>query len=217
MISVVMPTLWRGEHYKTMLPLLDAHPLIGEIFIINNNCPATDHETLGKLTKLVHFQTKGNLFVNPSWNYGVKHGCFDKVCLYSDDVLFDIKCLEAVNEQLTPENGIFGFHNTSIFPDMSCVFFCDWETPKVVPTNSLHYRFGICMFMHKESYYEIPNQFKIYYGDTYLFEENVKRGKQNYRIENYYAITPMSVTSKSAEFKGVLEKEKEEYGKLCFL
>lgn len=211
MISVVMPTMWKGEYYKRMLPMLDAHPLVGEIFIINNNCPATDHETLSKLTKLAHFQTKGNLFVNPSWNYGVHHGCFDKVCLYSDDVLFDINCLEEVYDKLTPENGVIGFHESSIFPNEESIYFCDWENPQITPIDSMHSRFGICMFMNKQSYYEIPYKLKIFYGDTFLFDQNKKMQKQNWQIQNYYAVTPMSTTSK--QFKSILEQEHQYYEK----
>jgi len=109
MISIIMPTLWKGEYYKKMLPLLDSHPLVGEIFIINNNVPETDYETLEKLNKLVHYKTYTNMYVNPSWNYGARYSCFDKLCLYSDDVLFDIKVIDDVYPYITENNGVTGF------------------------------------------------------------------------------------------------------------
>ena len=54
MISVIIPTMWKAEHLKRMLPMLDAHPLIGEIILIDNDRLKTDHELLKKISKLVH-------------------------------------------------------------------------------------------------------------------------------------------------------------------
>ncbi len=209
MISIVMPTLWKGEYYKQMLPLLDAHPLVGEIFIINNNMPDTDEETLSKLKKITHYKTHGNMYVNPSWNYGVRYSSFDKICLYSDDVLFEPKVIDDVYPYITSENGVTGFAFETISEKETPIEFSDWETPKVVPTTMFHYRFGICMFIHKESYIPISKEYKVYYGDSTLFDGNILNGKQNYRLENYKVQTRMGTSSKL--FNKVVERDHEAY------
>ena len=96
-----------------MLPIFNDHPLIGEIIIIDNAPHKTDQEIF-KLEKVRYFAQTKNLYVNPSWNLGVELSNFDILCLYSDDVLFDINCLEEVYDKLTPENGVIGFHESSI-------------------------------------------------------------------------------------------------------
>lgn len=209
MISIIMPTLWKGEYYKKMLPLLDSHPLVGEILIINNDVNQTDHETLNKLTKLVLYNANTNLYVNQSWNYGANRSSFDKLCLYSDDVLFDLKVIDDVYSFLTKNNGVTGFAFETISENNIPIDFMDWETPKIVETTLFHYRFGICMFVHKESYIQIPEEYRIYYGDSTLFDGNILNGKKNFRIENYYVMTKMRSSSKN--FNDIIELDHQAY------
>jgi len=207
MISVIVPTMWRGEYYKQMLPLLDKHSLVSEIFIIDNDFNKTDYDTINKLNKIIHHKPCENLYVNPSWNYGVAHCNADKICLYSDDVFFDITCLELVYEYLTPENGVIGFDQTSVFKNIDSVYFSEWESKNMTISNNMHHLFGICMFMHKNSYHPIPDNYKIFYGDTFLYNKNMQNGKFNWNINNFYAVTSMGSTSNSEEFKNIVLEE----------
>jgi len=214
MISVIMPTLWRGEYHKRMLPIFNDHPLIGEIIIIDNAPHKTDQEIF-KLEKVRYFAQTKNLYVNPSWNLGVELSNFDILCLYSDDVLFDPKCIEEAAKVCTPRGGIAGFAIETISEShQELDFLAPWEEMKITASNSMHYRFGICMFMHKQSYYKIPEQLKIYYGDAYLFDQNVIDGKTNFKIEGCPVITKMRTTSKSKELLEIIESDKREYAKI---
>lgn len=214
MISVIMPTMWKGDHWKKMIPLLDVNPLIGEIIIVdndqNNNFMFKQH----LYNKIKHLKSDVNLFVNPSWNLGVSISKFENICLLSDDVFFDINCLNSVFEKITPENGLIGFSSSSIFVNEESIFFSEWEQKTINPINHIHHKFGICMFLHKSNYRTIPENLKIFYGDTFLFSQNIKRRKQNWQIENYFAVTAMGTTSKSDEFKGFFAEEKENFIKL---
>ena len=87
MISIIMPTLWKGEHYKKMLPQLDSHPLVGEIIVVDNDTTSTDQQIFN-LKKLKYLPQKENVYVNPAWNLAVLEATCDSICLYSDDVLF---------------------------------------------------------------------------------------------------------------------------------
>lgn len=211
MFSLVMPTLWKGELYKRMLPVLNDHPLIGEIIIIDNDPKNSDFPVLS-LSKVKHYPQKQNVYVNPAWNLGVELSKFEKICLYSDDVFFDTKCLELVNETCIPDNGIVGFSMETISENHhSLDFLAPWEQLRVVQTPSMHYRFGICMFMHKQSYYTIPEEYKIYYGDSYIFDQNIFNGKNNFKIDGCPVITSMSTTSK--QFNEITEMDTEIYKK----
>lgn len=203
MISVIMPTIWKAHHYKRMLSILNAHPLIGEILIIDNDTSNTDQEVL-KLDKVIHHPQPQNLYVNPSWNLGVKLAKYDRICLYSDDMQFDASCLETVYEYMTPENGMLGFSEDSI-SEMFDEIFDLGPTSVIEVARSMHYRYGICMFMHKESYYEIPDMYKIYCGDQYIWDKNMQNKKVNYQIADSLALTQMRTSSKL--FQDILDQD----------
>ena len=156
MISIVMPTLWKGEFYKKMLPILSAHELVGEIIIIDNSPDNVDKEILS-LEKIKYLPQKENIFVNPAWNLGVEVSSYDRICLYSDDVLFDPSVIDAVYPFMSEDKGITGFAYESISENHQSLFRADWEIPQIVPTWTFHYRFGICMFMHKNSFHKISD------------------------------------------------------------
>jgi hypothetical protein len=211
MISVIMPTLWKGEYYKRMLPVLNDHPLIGEIIIIDNNVNETD-QAIVQLSKVRHIKQAENIYVNPAWNLGVQLSQYERICLYSDDVLFDTKCLESVYQKCTPDNGIIAFSLETIsekHDDLEFITssFAPWETMEIKPVNYMHYRFGICMFMHKTSYYTISEEYKIYYGDTHLFDNNVINSKQNFVISACAVATKMKSTTKF--FNEVVENDRK--------
>lgn len=215
MISVIMPTIWKGEYYKQMLPVLNNHPLIGEIIVIDNNVNDTD-ESITKLSKIKHIKQKENIYVNPAWNIGVKIAQYDCICLYSDDVLFDTTCLELIYQYCKSEYGITAFSLETISEKSdnlefikSC--FAPWESMQINAVNFMHYRFGICMFMHKTSYFDIPEEYKIYYGDTYLFDNNVLKGKQNFIVSGCAVATKMKSSSKF--FDEVIENDKKYFYK----
>lgn len=208
-----MPTLWKGEYYKQMLPILNEHKLVHEIVIIDNDPSSSDQEIL-KLSKVRHLPQEENIYVNPAWNLAVEESTQDVICLYSDDVLFDIKCLEMVYEKCKPENGMVGFGLETISEktdnlELLANQLASWETMQVSPCTFMHYRFGICLFMHKNAYYKIPEEYKIYYGDTYLFDQNVLNGKQNFKIDGCAVATKMKSTSKL--FDEVVESDKKKF------
>lgn len=211
MISIVMPTLWKGEFYKKMLPILSAHELVGEIIIIDNNPDDVDNEILS-LEKIKYLPQKENIYVNPAWNLGVEVSSCDSICLYSDDVLFDIKCLEMVYDKCKPDNGMIGFSLETISEKSDDLNFISsqlapWEFMRVTPCTFMHYRFGICLFMHKNAYFKIPEEYKIYYGDTHLFDQNVLNGRQNYKVDGCAVATKMKSTTKL--FNEIVENDKK--------
>ena len=207
MISIVMPTLWKGKFYKEMLPILSAHELVGEIIIIDNDPDNVDKEIVS-LKKIKYLPQKENIYVNPAWNLGVEVSSYDRICLYSDDVLFDPSVIDAVYPFMSEDKGITGFAYESISENRS-LFRAEWEIPRIAPTWTFHYRFGICMFMHKNSFHKISDDYKIFYGDTHQFDVNSSLNRQNYRIENYACMTKMK--SSSRNFNSITEEDSRKY------
>ena len=224
MISVIVPTMWKAlEYTKPFLRVLDDHPLIGEILLIDNDSTKKDDEFLQSLKKLNYWSfEEGNIFVNPAWNWGAKNAKHDKLFIINDDVLINLSQLEKIYDEITPDKGMIGFSYLSY-----CTYTLDaYETlknsgfgedisfesidPRKFPKNSgmPHPFYGSAYFIHKESYFQIPKDFRIYYGDLYIYLCNLKKGNKNYMIEDGLVMTQYSSTVATSSFvKDILNHE----------
>lgn len=223
MISVIVPTMWKPLHMLRMLPMLDQHPLVGEIIIIDNDRSKTNHDLLKTLNKLVYWSfEEGNIFVNPAWNWGVKISKYDKLFILNDDCLINIAEFQKIYDMITPDVGLIGFSKLSY-----CTYTLDaFDTlsnsgfgvgleilpvdPRMYPKTSgmPHVYYGSAMFVHKQNFIPIPEEFKIYYGDLFLYISFLKQGLHNYEIENGLVMTDNSATV-STIAKSLINAESE--------
>lgn len=209
MISVIIPTMWRPQHMLRMIPMLDDHPLIGEIILIDNDRSKTNHEFLKKIKKLNYWTFKeGNIFVNPAWNIGYKLAKYDKLFILNDDCLINISQLDKIYDQITTEKGMIGFSALSYCTYTTDAFDTLCESgfgeeisfehidPRNFPTRSgmPHAFYGSAFFIHKNNYHIIPEDFKIYYGDLFIYVSNLKNNILNYTIEDGLVMTHYSAT-----------------------
>lgn len=224
MISVIMPTMWRAPHYKKMFPLLDKHPLVGEIIVIDNDTSQTDQSILD-LKKIVYLPQKENIYVNPAWNLGVSVSKYDELLILNDDCVINPSCLTQIIWKISSDKGIFGFSELSYcgysfetFDQLcsmglgSTVEFEEVDVLNNTQNSGMpHFSYGSVIFLHKQSYYTIPEEFKIYYGDLFIFWMNLKHNKINYTIENGLVCTKMSstVSSKNPQIESQMEYEKK--------
>jgi glycosyltransferase involved in cell wall biosynthesis len=169
LFSLIIPTMWKQMKYlRKMLPVYNDEKLIGEILIVNNAKNRFDLNKIKSFSKVRIINDGNNLYVNPSWNFGVQAAKYDKVIIANDDIYFEGlgKVLELVDAKLS-KNKIFGFAEN-----------CFYQKQKL----SLHLRepeegykahgFGMFMIMEKDSYHEIPNEIKIWCGDRLLYYMN---------------------------------------------
>ena len=224
MISVIVPTMWRAPHYKKMFPLLDKHPLVGEIIVIDNDTSQTDQSILD-LKKIVYLPQKENIYVNPAWNLGVSVSKYDELLILNDDCLINPSCLTQIIWKISPDKGIFGFSELSYcsysfetFDQLcsmglgSAVEFEEVDVSNNKKNSGMpHFSYGSAMFLHKQNYYTIPEEFKIYYGDLFIFLMNLKHNKINYTIEDGLVCTNMSstVSSKNSPIESQIEYERK--------
>lgn len=202
MISVIIPTLWKAKELHQMIPQLIENKKVGEIIIIDN---AATEERLPDIffSEKVKIFSKGyNIYVNPSWNFGVEKASYDKICLMSDDVLFDPDVFDLVCPKITEKVGTIGPHGKGIKD-----FFVKSPLMRVEPSDKFWHGYGTLIFLHKKNFLPIPEELLIYYGDLWLYDYNALRGKQNYFINKFCVQTKMGTTSQL--FKPQLEKEKE--------
>lgn len=202
MISVIIPTMWKCENFKSkkMLYDLSNHPLIGEIILIDNS---ENFEIDIDIPKVFHIKEDKNTYVNPAWNKGVQLSKYDKLLILNDDVETDLEIIDLTYEHITNDKGIIG-------AGVSC-----WQYKGGTPAiNYLKYReacYGCLMFIHKESYTPIPEDIKIWHGDDFLF---FRSGKPNYEIVNWKMWGDSEQTSGLEEFNSIKENDTKIYNNL---
>lgn len=223
MISVIIPTMWRAVDYtKPMMAALDQHPLVGEIILIDNDRSKTEHEFLKTISKLTYWCfEEGNIYVNPAWNFGAKVAKFDKLFILNDDCLLNIKQLDKIYDEITPDKGMIAFSGLSYctytieaFDSLCNSGFGEEISLEIIDPKQYsrtsgmpHPFYGSAYFIHKESYYEIPKEFKIYYGDLFIYVSNLKNGKGNYLIDDGLVMTQYSSTVSTTPIKDILVYE----------
>jgi len=199
MISVIIPTMWKCKILNNTLYELSKHNLVGEIILIDN----TDNKTILDIPKVNHILEGNNTFVNPAWNKGVKLAKYDKLLILNDDVETEWGVIDLVYNHITEDIGLIG-------AGISC-----WQYTGGIPCiNPISYRpncYGCLMFIHKNSYKEIPESLKIHYGDDWLFE---KSNRPNYQIINWKMGGDSEQTSGLSEFNQIKEDDKKIYNHL---
>lgn len=191
-LSVVIPTLQINlELLNNLIKALSNDSSVTEIIIIDNSTKGYTNEN-NKVRVII---PEENLFVNPSWNLGVKEAKNDIVALLNDDIIIpDNFCSEIVSK-LTPEIGVVGYSENFVTitqdlrekPAKSEIEF------KEIIGRPDHW--GIAIFFYKSSYFEIPKGLKIHFGDDWLIHKNLKAKRKNYIVvgQKIYHYSSMSV------------------------
>lgn len=180
--SIIIPTMWRGKELKDMLAIYDAEPHVGEVIVIDNE-PGKYDKLPFKKVRLV---TKGhNLYVNPSWNWGVKLSKYSYIIIANDDLFIPADKLAE----------LFNILDTKLKPGM--IFGPHYKMSKgrlriKHLIGRMNRGFGTYMILHKDSYNFIPEDLKLWRGDYMQFISN-----KPYSIQGLGITSEMSVTLKS--------------------
>lgn len=157
MYSFVIPTMWMSNRLSYMLEQYEADDNVQEVIIIDNKTESAID--LSPYKKVVHIPQEKNIFVNPAWNLGVSVAKSEYVVICNDDITFDSKSL---NEFLLNEinESIIGTHPVS--------FYQGHDTMSIEDGSHVGYGWGVLMYMKKKNYIQIPDEFKIWFGDDIL-------------------------------------------------
>lgn len=214
MITVIVPTMWRGQELTLMLPQLNDHPLVGEIILIDN-CPAEKNENLANLSKVRYLTFGKNIYVVPAWNCGWKLAKHDKLMFINDDVMFDIAIVEAMDNKISPDVGTVTINVDFVRAYVDLTANHNLVEQKEIYFNKitrLRNRAAIITGIHKTVYEEIPEELLIHYGDYFLFKICELRNKCNLNLSGAIARTVMSTTVKM--FSGITDYEYTIFRKL---
>jgi hypothetical protein len=190
-----------------MLFVYNSIPKVGEIVLIDN---ATENKPdLSNFDKL-RVITKGeNLFVNPSWKFGVQESKFNNIVLVNDDITIgdNITYLFELVSNLLRENVVIG-------PSEKCYIKEESSTAikfiKVTKKHKMNYGFGVFMFMKKSTFINtpIPNELLVWRGDRILHLRN-----KVLCFEGINIVTRMRGTTSKINLTGFAEREKLVFNK----
>jgi len=202
-VSAIIPTLWKAKEFTDhLVDVLIEDESVGEIIIIDN-APADfsyDNE------KVVMLRQEENLYVNPSWNLGVEEAAYDKFIILNDDIIIPYNFVFELESMLTPDKGVVGIDAASVIKvdnfSSKNITFLDRKI-ELKPIENRDWGFGIVIAGHKKSYYKIPENIRIWYGDDYLVQMNNEHHKTNYIVDDLPIFTMMSTTSDMEEFNEI--------------
>lgn len=200
--SVIIPTLWKSDKIYNLLNNLNNVESVGEIILIDNN-KQFHNNFKESLSKLLLIQPKENLYVNPSWNLGIKVSNNDLICVCNDDIDFNTNIFQYILEN-KETLGIVGQCEENYKNDFS-------DPYELEETNTRFWGWGCLFFINKKDWIEIPDQLKIWCGDDFIFHKN---NTKKYIIKNFSIKTNMSTSSDSQEFESVRNNDMEEYKKI---
>ena len=210
-VSAIIPTLWKAKEFLDhLVDVLIEDESVGEIIIIDNAFADFSYDN----EKVFILRQEENIYVNPSWNLGIEESECDKFIILNDDIIIPYNFISQLQYLLTEDKGVVGIDRKSVikedsFKDESVTFL----DRKIVlkPLNDRTWGFGIVIAGHKKSYYKVPENICIWYGDDYLVNMNIEAGKINYVIDDLPIFTKMSTTSDLEEFNEIKEIDKLMY------
>lgn len=162
--SMIIPTMWVIESFNQTIKEYLKSNLIDEIIIIDNKPNSRPKLPIDDRIKIL---SKGhNIFVNPAWNWGVKEAKNDNLIFANDDViLIDIDKLlyeivinkfPIIGVSIDDVNDTEGIHIEQVYDPMKRGF-------------------GCFFYINKSNYIFIPDDLKIFYGDTILYNSSIER------------------------------------------
>ena len=211
-ISVIIPTLQKNKELLiNLLRTLSNDSEVDEIIVIDNSLKGIE-ENIEKLKLII---PKENLFVNPSWNLGVKEAKNDIIALLNDDITIPDNFCSNITSKLKPEMGVVGYFEDFVEITHDIVQKPQQTEITLKEITARPEQWGIAIFFYKSSYYEIPQDLKILFGDEWLIHKNNEAKKQNYMVlgQKIYHYSSMSVRSFSTE---LFKKERKIYKKHTF-
>jgi hypothetical protein len=208
--SIIIPTLWKSERIFQLLVELNKTDKVGEILLIDNAGLYAEFE-LDEYYKHFKIQNKikliqpgENIYVNPAWNLGVKEAKYENIAILGDDINFDMKLFDIMDEE-TLEKGIIGM-------DSNNYHFTEF---KDAPWLSLMYAgrprpwgWGCIILFKKKNWLPIPESIKVWYGDDWIMHQNPT---PKLVLHNFTIHTEMSTTADLKEFDEIKRQDKLNY------
>lgn len=217
MFSIIIPTMQKDtDILNKLLDELTENSCVGEIIIIDNSLNGFTYNS-DKIRVII---PKKNLFVNMSWNIGVKEAKYDYIGILNDDILLPKNFLEQTNNFLikNADIGLCGLDSNILYNTEKSEFN---EYPQDSTLNFEHINndvyikhWGAAIFGKKKNFYKIPSNLKVWCGDNYLLKKNTDNNKICYSIKNAQIKHLGSLTCNNPDFDKIKAKDIYNYSKI---
>jgi hypothetical protein len=169
MYSVIVLTMWlKNEYLSVMLKRYNDHPAVKDIIFIDNAPESKDKLDLTKFNKIKYLTKGENIYINPAWNWAVSEAVTEKIIIANDDILItDFNSLLKTIDKSLKFGHIIGM-DTHCFVDKGVDLNGGLRVEKYTGTHHPH-GFGTLMALYKGSWTVIPEEFKLWVGDTIQF------------------------------------------------
>ena len=211
LISVVIPTLQKNkELLLNLIKMLEKDSNVSEIIVIDNSLKGLDYPS----DKIKLITPPANLFVNPSWNLGVKSAANDNVAILNDDITVPENFCSSIFEKITDDMGIVGYNIDYVKETQEILPSPQAGEINLVEIPNRCMGWGIALFFNKSNYIEIPDDLKIFYGDDWLIYQNKKRKKKIYSVSGQEIYHYGSLSSASSSLNEIAKNDEKLYKKL---
>jgi len=217
MFSIIIPTLLKSEEIlNKLLAELASDDSVGEILVIDNSLKGFSNVS-SKVRVLIPNE---NLFVNPSWNFGIKEAKYEYFGILNDDLLLpENLCTETLKFlKETETTGLVGLDPKAV-KGVGINEFNTYPPNKKITFEPVEYKvqmgyWGSAFFGKKSHYSPIPEDMKIWCGDNYLLKMNVDAGRQNYKFCGITVKHYGSLSAGSTKLDDIKKSDVEIYSKI---
>ena len=177
MIDIIIPTMWMAKTTMSAIQKYCKNSKVNKIILVDNNRkmrPPTFSKIMSD-PKIEYVSYGKNIYVNPAWNEGYFRSTMDIIAIINDDIVVEDEVFDLVLNHNLKSGDLVGVnlrgHQNNYKIDDHI------ETKEEIiklnydqtsPIGGQLWAFGICMFMHRNTYKVIPSLYQIWYGDDYL-------------------------------------------------
>lgn len=181
MIDIVIPTMWMVKNFDQALEIYANHDKIAKVIVIDNNRKSRPQWSVLNHAKVELVSYNKNIFVNPAWNEGYYRAQSHILGIINDDIVVSADVINMVSDFSFEAGDLIGvnlrgrqnnYRIDDVIDTAEEIVRLNYDDTK--PIGGQAWAFGICMFMMKESYQEIPSLYQVWYGDDY-FAQRAKR------------------------------------------
>lgn len=221
MYSVIIPTMWMVPFEKLLKQLsqVNREELVTEILIIDNNPTNLNIDKaflLNTFSKVKLLTMEENIYVNPAWNLGATLAKEEYLIFLNDDLLtlpgFK-NIIKLHSSHFDKEDSIYGMDETC-YPNWQQVDSPEKMTiygkPSIEIAKGQPIGWGCIIIVKKQNWIPIPSYYKIWFGDNFIIDTNIQKGKRIYAFINFRC-TNFSQTLNQLNVNDIIEQDKKHY------
>lgn len=177
MIDIIIPTMWMAKTTTTAIEKYCKNPKINKIILVDNNSkmrPSAFSKIISN-SKIEYVSYGKNIYVNPAWNEGYFRSTSDIIAIINDDIVVEDDVFDLVLNHNLKSGDLIGVNLRGYQDNYKIDDHIDTKEviiklnyDRTSPIGGQLWAFGICMFMHRDTYKVIPSLYQIWYGDDYL-------------------------------------------------